>query len=504
MKETKPIWGCVRDLEPKLNEHCSKQPDNCKTCIGNDCNSMTQFQRCYFNNTDYEPSPSTLKDDNRSKICKKFDDKCFTLISKENTIVKDCLHDYAEHHHISIDFLEKYNKSLYNVCSTELCNNQIIRPMYCIECDTSTGDNCDSKPLKYVKECTLEMNSSGCFHHSDGKNTKRGCIIDLNEELRYRCESDSNECKKCSGNACNSRHYFQKCITHNLKTADKQKSKLCKRYSDKCFIHLANDIVRRGCTSDAMESPEIGIDLESDCHNRTICELCSSMNDCNNREVINEQCIECKSNDNEMCAHEPHRIKPRNCPLGLMEQGCYLMQEKSRFQRGCIAHLNAIDRYNCSHGNSTCKMCLGNTCNVKPSFQICYECTSQTDRSVCLSSPKFLNNITCSDYWSHCYTTVSKHFVARGCIGDETMPTINKCKKNPNTCKHCSDNQLCNIETVESITCITCDSLINAACATDALPFYMMTVCPIIDLQPQQCYHYINKTSSQHIRGIFC
>lgn len=469
-------------------------------CTGNDCNSLTQFQHCYVNNTDYKPKPSTLEHADQSTICNKFDDKCFTLISEDNTIVKDCLHGYAEHHNLTIDFLKKYNKSSYDVCSTNLCNSQTIRPTYCIQCDSNVDENCDSKPLEYETECPLEVNASGCFHRFDGQNTQRGCIGDLDEKLR--CESDSDECKKCMGNACNSRIQFQTCITDNLRPDDEpMQSKLCKRYTDDCFIHLANDTLRRGCRIDVMELPEIGIDLESDCKNSSICEVCSEKNDCNDREITNEQCIECKTINNGLCAMQPNLVQPTNCPLALRKQGCYLMQERLlRFQRGCIAHLDDDDRDNCSHGNSTCKMCVGNKCNAKQRFQTCYECASPNNGGLCLDSPALTHKIACAEYWGHCYTIVTKDVVRRGCAGDETIPTIGKCKKHPSHCKHCKDNQLCNIETVKPITCISCDSLTDPKCATDA-PSDKIKTCSVMSLGPQQCYHYINATSQQHIRG---
>lgn len=502
LKEPKPIWGCVRDLEQKSKEHCLNQPDDCKTCTGNDCNSMTQFQRCNLNNTNNDAILSTWKHKIRSKICTKFDDKCFTLVSEDNSIVKDCLNDYAVRHNVSIDFLEKYNKSLYDVCTTRLCNNQTIRSMYCFECDSSTDENCDSTPLESAVDCPLEINFSGCFHRFDGQNTQRGCIINLDEELRPTCESDSNECKKCIDNECNSRLYFQRCITDNMKVDNAPKeSKLCKRYSDECFIHLKNDIVRRGCKSDIIEAPDIGIDLKTDCKNSTICELCSKRNNCNDRKVTNELCIACESDTEDFCASAPEMLDPKECPLALKKQGCYLIQETAeRVQRGCLAHMNAIDRSKCISGNGTCKICVGDKCNQKTTFQTCYACTSVADGDKCLSSPQLSHKITCSRYLGHCYTMVTNGLTARGCTGDMTVPTIETCNRNPENCKHCSGNEPCNDKTVNAITCVHCDSSFDATCATNQT-FDAIKSCSVSNLQPQQCYHFINQTSKQHMRG---
>lgn len=489
-----------------MREHCLDQSNDCKTCNGNECNSMKQFQSCYFNNTGNEPSSAPLlasNDDSGSIVCEKFNDKCFTLITEKGIIIKDCLHEYAEREKISVDFLKKYTKSSYDVCSTPLCNNHDIRPMYCIACDSSKDKNCTSIPLTNATECRLEMNSSGCFHHFDGQNTQRGCIANLDEKMRTNCESDSDDCKKCVGNACNSRLSFQKCVSENLKPDDSKESKLCKRYFDGCFIHVANETVRRGCKSDIIESSDKNIDLETDCRNESICEVCSTKNNCNNREVINEQCIECKSRGIGMCANAPLRLESINCTLALKRQGCYLMQENLvEVQRGCLSHLNKLDRNNCSQGNSTCKMCFGDKCNKKATFQTCYACQSEINRDRCLNSPKLSKEITCSHYMDHCYSTVADGLVIRGCTGDETVPTVEKCNANSEICKHCSADRPCNIETIEPITCVSCDSLVDPTCATNTT-FDVIESCPALNLLTQRCYHYINKTSGQHKRGKF-
>lgn len=501
----KARWGCVRDLEPKPREQCLNQVDNCKTCAGNDCNSMKQFQSCHLNNTDNGEGLTTLRasnDDNDkgTTICKKFDDKCFTLIAEKDVIVKDCLHDYAENKNISVDFLKKYKKSSYDVCSTPLCNNQEIRPMHCIACDSTKDKNCNSMPLAKAKQCPLEINLSGCFHRTDGQNTQRGCIAELNKEMRIHCESDGNECKKCVGNECNSRLFFQKCITEKLKLDDPKISKLCKRYTDECFIHVANSTdVRRGCKSDVIESPEKEIDLEADCRNATICEICSTKNDCNNREVMNEQCIDCRSKIIGICACPPHAMEPEKCPLALQKQGCYLMRNTVEIQRGCVSHLNMVDRNNCSPGNNTCKMCFGDQCNRKANFQTCYSCTSENDNEQCIDSPKNSTEITCSNYMDHCYTAVRNDAVIRGCTGDKIVPSVDKCIADSENCKHCSDDKPCNTQTIEPITCVSCDSLVDPTCATN-VTFESSKLCPAY-LHTQRCYHFINKTSAQHIRG---
>lgn len=145
-------WGCVRDLEPISKKQCLNQSDNCKTCVGNDCNSMKHFQRCYSNDADENPTTfQASEDNNKTKICKMVGDKCFTLITEKDVIIKDCLHDYAEKKNISIDFLEKDIKSLYDVCTSSLCNSQDIRPTYCY---SKNDKNCKSIPLAKIKPIT--------------------------------------------------------------------------------------------------------------------------------------------------------------------------------------------------------------------------------------------------------------------------------------------------------------------------------------------------------------
>lgn len=467
---------------------------------------MKQFQSCYYNNTAAESSStaSLASNDDQNKgttVCKKFDDKCFTLITEKDVIVKECLFDYAEERNISVDFLKKYKKSSYDTCSTPLCNNLEIRPMHCIACDSTKDKNCNTMPLAKAIKCPLEINFSGCYHRTDGQNTQRGCIAELNEEMKLNCKSDSDECKKCVGNECNSRLFFQKCITENSKSDDPKISKLCKRYSDECFIHVDNSsVVRKGCKSDVLESPEKEIDLEADCRNATKCEICSSKNDCNSRTVWNELCIDCRSKISGTCA-DPHKLNPRpkKCPLALKAQGCYLMRNSDTVQRGCASHLDKHDRNNCSAGNDTCKICFGDECNLKKEFQTCYSCKSANEKDKCIDSPEESKQITCPNYMDHCYTAVRNEAVMRGCTGDKVVPSIDKCTDDSENCKHCSADGPCNTEKIQPITCITCDSLVDPTCATN-VTFDSIKICPAY-LHTQRCYHFINKTSAQHIRG---
>lgn len=499
-QESGYVRGCVRDLKDKSKQNCLDQSNTCKTCSGENCNTMTTFQSCYFNNTEVEPTLPT-SNGSQMKVCKKYDDKCFTLITEDKGIViKDCLHEYAEKEKLPIDFLNKFKESSYHVCSSPLCNDQEIRPTHCIACDSAVDKTCILSFLAERIKCPLEINPSGCYHNYDGKYTRRGCIAYLDKEKRESCESDSDTCKKCMGNECNWRAYLRKCMAVNMKLINEDESKICKRYEDECFIHVANEIVRRGCTSDFIESPVEGIDFESDCRNDTICEKCDESL-CNDKQINNERCVECNSKYDRLCAHFPSNAPIKKCTLTLKKFGCYLWQaEELVAQRGCISELERDDRYECDRSRSTCKKCFGDKCNLKVNFQKCYVCDSVVDGEDCLTSPRSIGDETCPNYTDHCYMKVVDGRVKRGCVGDKTVPSVDICDENPETCEHCSAENPCNNKPIWLTTCISCNSKADKTCATNST-YDQIEMCPITSIHPQKCYHYIDEKTGQHKRG---
>lgn len=439
------------------------------------------------------------------KTCKHYTDACFTVFVDRLTVIKDCLNEYAENNNLPINFLsEKYKINQYGVCSGPLCNYKRIMETDCVTCDSRYDLDCrgpfSTAQLRYhFHTCPLEVNPSGCYHY-EGNYTRRGCIGDLKSEERILCESDGKICKKCMGNQCNDRDYFQNCITDNKQVPDVTKSKTCKRYLDTCIIHLSGHKVRRGCKSDFTETPGNDIDFAADSHNE-LCKICYGRENCNDMSIINEYCAICY--DRKNCTYAPNIDMIQKCPLSLKHLGCYLYKDAEGFaERGCMSNLMYNEKQKeCQEGNGQCKMCTGHSCNMKKTFQVCRACDSSTDLDGlnCISTPWNMEEITCANYTDKCYTYVKNGTVKRNCIGDKIVPSVDDCTKNPNNCQICSDKDSCNDIVLKHETCISCNSSIDASCAS-SLTFKSFEECPFL-INCQTCYHHIDKNTGVHTRG---
>lgn len=466
--------------------------------MGKNCNSMTEFRSCYVADGD-EPSTKNPK---KTKICKKFDDKCFSLVTEKETIIKDCLSEYTEKNNLPFDFYTKnYNASIYRECSSTYCNDDDIKPFECIECDTRRNETCFGTAFAKRITCPFELVPSGCYHHHEGNDVYRGCIAHLDMEKRKLCESDGDTCKKCVENekrGCNWLPFFQTCITTYPQNVNE--SKTCKRYTDQCFIHVHNETIRRGCISDIIESTNdgIGIDIK-DCDNDEVCEKCRLREDCNNREITHENCIVCSSSTNKECSYYTEGLAAQ-CPLTVKHLGCYLKSdEKYNVDRGCMSELIPRRRKYCRARNDICKMCMGDNCNKKRNFQRCYECDSLVDGEYCLRSAYQLKDKLCPNYLDHCYVQAINGRIKRNCTGDDTIPTIEKCEQNSKHCKHCDYMRGCNDQEFKKVTCISCNSTIDPECATNTT-FSTYETCPL-SVNQNKCYHMINATTGEHTRG---
>lgn len=497
-------------MEGDERTKCIANDDTCKTCSRDGCNKKASFSECLategavsidIKSTDYKPKSQSENELFFTKICKDYNDACFILTNDSNLVTRDCFHEYLQKTGLYTNYIfENYKSSSYEMCSEPLCNDQDIQEMHCVSCNSQTDKNCVDGTSTGRKRCELEVNPSGCYHFNDGLHVERGCISDLALDRREMCESDSDECKSCIGNECNSKASFQKCIKA-VPGINLNISTICRRYVDECYTHIYNNEIRRGCVGDLIDVPIEGVDIENDCKNDAICELCSDTNDCNGREIATEHCLVC-STDDVFCSTNPSTDMSETCPLALKPFGCYLVKDIGlSAKRGCVLQLEEQERQNCQ--NSTCKTCIGNNCNLKRSFQKCINCNSEVDmncKEKAYNQQTLANEMLCPNYLGECYTLVQDGHVIRNCTGDEVIPNADTCTENPENCKLCSDRGTCNGEPVKTLTCASCDSSIDASCATN-ITFSSFETCQL-SIQPQTCYHSID-SMGVHKRGKF-
>lgn len=165
-----------------------------------------------------------------------------------------------------------------------------------------------------------------------------------------------------------------------------------------------------------------------------------------------------------------------------------------------MSDLNRNQQHDCRLEDGTCKICHGEYCNKRRSFQRCKTCSSENDEN-CIDKPWTGADKTCPNYLDECYIHVKDGIVTRNCVGDDLMNSTEKCA-NSKHCSHCTGS-MCNGKVLRPDTCLACDSLKNAACSSISKSEERLfsQACPI-SLDNHGCYHFIDKNNGNHLRGI--
>lgn len=482
---------------------CLANDENCKSCFEDKCNKKAKYSECYTTVDPYvkESPPFAFDTKSLRKLCTNYDDKCFLQVLENETVIRGCVGDYAAQNDLSIDFLSNVlNKSKYQICSGNLCNER-IKAKFCLSCNSDDDKSCISKAdIYHRKRCPLEPVDFGCYHYINESYVERGCITNIEHgDKRNDCQSDSDNCKKCFGMECNHKNNFMSCYSSD--NADYNgRSKICKRYDNECFIHASGDVVRRGCLRDFVDAPIDGIDIVSDCKDTIICERCFHK-DCNTRRISRERCISCERNVHGIdCIHFPSVELEELCPFSMKPLGCYLRQDEFRFARGCISSLKGEERQECQQSTGDCKTCLfGANCNIKRQFPVCTDCSTTIDGKDCQLRPSKLKTKQCPNYMDQCYIYAANGIVERNCTNDLLTPEW--CASHPKHCLLCADNTR-NEKIIESEFCADCDSIDDIKCQSSISldDESLFKECPIA-LTKKGCYHFIGDKSKRHIRG---
>lgn len=273
----------------------------------------------------------------------------------------------------------------------------------------------------------------------------------------------------------------------------------CEQESDSCFVHIADQTVRKGCLKESIESVflEKGINLIDDCKDKNTCQLCSDHDNCNNINIDVETCVDCHTETNLNCSYVPDEKMTRTCQLSFEPMGCYLLKPGlTNVKRGCMSELDEDDREICLKEDTKCKTCIGDNCNLEIQFQSCHVCDSSVDGEKCLNQVREINTKLCKNPLSDCFINIdNNNIVSRGCLSED-LPE-ESCKSGK--CKTCSNWTDCNSENITPEVCITCDSMTDSDCKTNATLF-ANRACPL-SFVPEWCYHHIGD-NGHHIRGM--
>ncbi|XP_055309596.1 uncharacterized protein LOC129573251 isoform X2 [Sitodiplosis mosellana] len=495
------VRGCIAKLED--TSLCKSNGENCKVCMENRCNLRENFVRC---NTNSQIVGETIIGSD-AKTCEEYNDKCFLHIT-EDSVTRGCLLEYVKANNLTdTSYENQFDPALFRTCSTTMCNGNVIETESCISCDSEDPSCRSNASSKMSKKCKLSPELMGCYHYEQNDEIKRGCISEIEDDhFRKSCESNSDQCKKCIGNECNSRQTgFQRCvITSDDFTRQKTNSlmfdsKICSDYMDECYTHVADNSVQRGCLSDGAELSIDGVDILSDCKDPDICEKCSGAANCNNKEILNEFCTVCNSESHPFCKEAPNHLMRARCPLSIRPFGCYMYKNGIDFVgRDCMSTDSQLRKW-CKTESDSCKYCFGDECNKKRYFEQCHYCNSNQDGVNCKTKPWAIPLKTCKHYMDECYTHVNDDgVVTRGCFSEFESDNDNCTDKD--TCLRCTGENACNDTPIKTESCISCDSSKNPNCRWN-VTLENAKVCPQKTIRPLGCFHFINESDEYTKRG---
>lgn len=481
--------GCVADLTEDEIDTCRLEGRNCKTCIGNDCNAKPMFQYCRAcnssNNVNCIRSPNSFS----AVLCDDYMDECYTHV-ENNIVTRGCLATTAP----AVKDICGSNGELCETCSNgPSCNNKIVDGEFCIACRSEWDPNCHSSLNHTMREqCPLSVSPRGCYTFDDGGDQQvRGCMAKLTNDEQNMCNENGLYCKTCRGNDCNAKVSFTSCKKCNSTTdgtacirgASTAPSVTCRDYMDECVSHVLNDVVVRGCLAE-IDVPKV----QEHCRgtpDSDFCHKCSTK-DCNSQIVDGEFCITCDSDKDPNCVSNTNYTMRVQCPLAVEQRGCYRFQEGDTVKRGCLADIDPDEIAFCRTQGS-CKTCIGNDCNQKPTFHSCRSCSS-ADNVNCIRAPNSFAAVTCRNYHDTCYTHVDDNIVTRGCLSSLIEGVPQDCSgSNNDLCEKC-DSLNCNNRVVDGEFCLHCDTLTDPMCRSNA-NFTMRTQCQLA-VKPRGCYLY--------------
>lgn len=143
---------------------CGEKGDECKICAGSYCNIREFFEKCLRCKSENDPQCVINPQLMETKVCKNYNDQCFTHIDKIS-VVRDCLSER------NADF-EAECKSADDkciMCSTSdgnVCNGNIFTMETCSECDSTKDEKCRVDPFLFRNKICSKINSTdreGCY-----------------------------------------------------------------------------------------------------------------------------------------------------------------------------------------------------------------------------------------------------------------------------------------------------------------------------------------------------
>lgn len=166
--------------------------------------------------------------------------------------------------------------------------------------------------------------------------------------------SSALQCYSCNSN-------FDPWCKYQQNPADSASLVQCDSSVTKCmeFVNNVNGIVMRQCLF-----PDTTICGSED----GVCETCET-DLCNSKQLAFEECATCDSDRHKDCLVTSNLTNVLQCTAATVDRaGCYLESDSwdpTVVRRGCVSDLNEADFKTCSENGETCKICHGDSCNLK-------------------------------------------------------------------------------------------------------------------------------------------
>lgn len=150
--------GCVSDLIPlPAREMCINQTEDCKSCIGKNCNEKLSYQRCHVCNGRHNPGCAETPDESNSTICPDYISSCLTGTDRLGYTHRRCSTSATLD---KDEFLDQFQ-----ICSDVNCNKYHF-PRYRLLCYQCNGVE-DCEFVKTNSSSTIQPKPCGIFSEYD-------------------------------------------------------------------------------------------------------------------------------------------------------------------------------------------------------------------------------------------------------------------------------------------------------------------------------------------------
>lgn len=433
-------------------------------------------------------SPKTVES------CKNPSSNCFTFVLHDS-VLRGCTVNEPP------ASAGKYADKLITCSDHSNCNDLAIEAEHCYSLELS---ELESNTLDLLpdnsKRCAYDVKRAGCYHaHNKSSNiVKKGCMSDLSPHQIKELKKDS-EFLWCMGDNCNSEvkplsclacqsNIYSKNTAHCLSDLSSVQKKSCSQYNDKCYTHVSQWNVKRGCLSEASEN------IHSDCMSKTgQCELCDSPDGCNEDKYEYEVCYAIQYNRNTSIDLSPKYSK--RCNLKAIHEGCYHFEDQATgmIEKGCVADLSENERSKyAGMPENYFKTCTDKLCNDRQSFLSCFTCSSNDASDYCVTNMHDVPLQMCGSYNDQCFirSTDGVNY-ERGCLSHASDQVKSDCTTSNRYCSLCIDQSGCNNHLKQTEHCY---AVAYSGNQTITLLSKQSKSCEF-SAAPMGCYHFHNFAS---------